>query len=195
MADNPGRTFTEGEAYALVQDNVARETAAATTRIAELETEKTGLQNRLDVLETEKAAEAQRADQAEQAFTEFKEQLEAEKAREAKRAERVAQVAEANPLLEITDERSDRIVAMDQEVFEGYLADLREVAAKAPKADDKGKDGSDPDEPDADDKKSSKGKGGVPRESAAFRGADAGATTPQGPVTALIGARRGLKSA
>lgn len=177
MAD--GRTFTEGEAYALVEDAVTRETAAAKSQITELESGKTTLQNRIDVLETEKAAEVQRADAAEKALADYKGEIEQEKAREARRAERVKQVAEASPLLEITDERSDRIVAMTEEVFEGYLADLREVASKAPKG-------------DKDDKGKPKGKSDIPRESAAFHGSSDTDTEPQKPVTTLIGARRNL---
>jgi hypothetical protein len=184
MAD---RTFTEGEHYALVSDAVSRETAAATSRISELEAENLSLKNSHDVLVTEKAAETQRADQAAQALVEFQEQIEQEKAREARRTERLAAVADAAPLLELTDDRSDRIVAMSDEVFESYVSDLREVAAKAPKPDAA--------EPDADDEKKKKAKGkGVPRESAAFSGT-ATDTQSVGTVKGLIGASRALRSA
>jgi hypothetical protein len=191
MAD---RTFTEGEHYALVDDAVKRETAAASTRITDLEAELTALKNANDVLVTEKAAETQRADQAAQTLIEFKDEIEQEKAREARRTERLAQLAEAAPLLEITDERSDRIVAMSDEVFESYVSDLREVAAKAPKDDSK-KDGIA--EPDADDEdpKKKKAKGKMPRQSAAFGGTDDTTTTSVGTVKGLIGASRALRSA
>jgi hypothetical protein len=192
MAD---RTFTEGEHYALVDDAVKRETAAATTRVTELEAELTAVKNANDVLVTEKAAETQRADQAAQALVEFQEQIEQEKAREARRTERLAQLAEAAPLLEINDERSDRIVAMSDEVFASYVADLREVAAKAPMKDDSKKDGIA--EPDADDEdaKKKKAKGKMPRQSAAFGGSDDTTTTSVGTVKGLIGASRALRSA
>lgn len=184
MAD---RTFTEGEAYALVNEAVARETAAEKARVTELEGEKTALQNRIDVLETEKAAEAQRADVAEKAFTDFKDELEAEKAREARRTERLAQVADVAPALEITDERSDRIVAMEDEAFASYLADLREVAAKAPADDNDGDEGA------ADKgKPKGKGKGAIPRESAAFRGSGDATDKTKATVRGVIGARRSL---
>lgn len=191
MAD---RTFTEGEHYALVSDAVSRETAAATSRITELEAENLSLKNSHDVLVTEKAAETQRADQAAQALVEFQERIEQEKAREARRAERVAQVAEAAPLLELTQDRSDRIVAMSDEVFESYVSDLREVAAKAPVKDDSKKDGiAEPDADDEDKKKKAKGKG-VPRESAAFSGT-ATESKDAASVRSLIGAARALRSA
>ena len=205
MAD--GRTFTEGEAYALVADNVARETAEAKERNTTLTAENTGLQNRIDVLDTEKAAETVRADLAEKAFTEFKTNLEAETAREAKRTERTAQVAEAAPGLEMTDERATRIVAMEDEIFASYLTDLREVAAKAKvKLDKNGKPVMDPKtgkammadnkmpmEPDEDDKtdgtRNKASEGDIPRESAAFGGTT---TSTKASVRGLIGAGRAM---
>jgi chromosome segregation ATPase len=184
MAD---RTFTEGEHYALVDDAIKRETAAATTRISDLEAQNTELKNATDVLETEKAAEKQRADQAVQALDDFKAQIEQEKAQEARRAERVAKVAEAAPLLDITQDRSDRIVAMSDDVFESYLSDLREVAAKAPKAEEK-----------KDEKKDAKAEKAaestIPRESAAFAGT-ADDNKGAGTVMGLLGASRALRSA
>lgn len=204
MAD--GRSFTEGEAYALVADNVARETAEAKERVTTLTAENTGLQNRIDVLDTEKAAETVRADLAEKAFTDFKTELETEKAREAKRTERTAQVAEAAPGLEMTDERATRIVAMEDEMFTSYLTDLREVAAKAkakvkidpktgkPVVDPKGPDDKMPMEPDEDDMKTDGTRnkasaGDIPRESAAFGGTT---TSTKASVRGLIGAGRAM---
>lgn len=199
MAD---RTFTEGEHYALVDDAVKRETASATARVTELEAQNTELKNAFDVLETEKAAETQRADQAAQALVEFKDQIEQEKAREARRAERVAQVAEAAPLLEITQDRSDRIVAMTDEGFENYLSDLREVAAKAKtKVVDPDNDGDD-DSNDPKDAKDGKKKpfqkaseGTIPRESAAFASGEQTDNKGAGTVMGLMGASRALRSA
>lgn len=125
-----GRSFTEGEAYALVDDNVKRETAKLTEKVEALEAAKSALETEKDVLETEKAQAIQRAEAAEQALTDYRNEAEAEKAREAKRAERKAQLAEANPHLEITEAREERIVAMDDEQFAAYLEDMREVASK-----------------------------------------------------------------
>jgi hypothetical protein len=191
MAD---RTFTEGEAYALVDDAVKRETAAAAIRISELEAT---LKTANDVLVAEKAAETKRADQAAQALIDFKDGIEQETARVALRTERVAAVAEATDLLEMTDERADRITAMDEAAFASYVSDLREVAAKAPKDDpDAAADAKGGDDKDEDDAKTKnvevKVKGKIPRESAAF-GGTASTAKPTGTVIGVIGASRALR--
>lgn len=126
-----GRTFTEGEAYALVSDGIARETAEAQATIKELKDGQTALQTRVDVLETEKAQEKQRADEAVTEFEKFKAKIASDAEELARKAERVKQVAEANPLLEMTDVRQSRIAAMDEDNFVAYLADMREVASKS----------------------------------------------------------------
>jgi chromosome segregation ATPase len=134
MADtaSTGRTFTEGEAYALVADATARETAEANAKIESLEAAQADLQTKVDVLETEKAQAVQRAEAAEQALADYKAEIDAEKAREATREERTKALSTANPHLEITQERSDRIVAMSDDAFTAYLADMSEVASKVP---------------------------------------------------------------
>jgi hypothetical protein len=190
MAD---RTFTEGEAYALVDDAVKRETAAAAIRISELEAT---LKTANDVLVAEKAAETKRADQAAQALIDFKDDIERETARVALRTERVAAVADATDLLEMTDERAERITAMDEAAFTSYLSDLREVAAKAPKEDPKNDpdakaDAKGGDDKDEDDPKA-KAKGKIPRESAAFGGSTSNAKST-GSVIGVIGAGRALR--
>jgi len=191
MAD---RTFTEGEAYALVDDAVKRETAAL--RVA-ADGREADLKSANDVLVAEVAAEVKRADQAAQELIDFKDGIEQETARVALRTERVAAVAEATDLLEMTDERADRITAMDEAAFASYVSDLREVAAKAPKddpdaaADAKG--GDDKDEDDAKTKAAeAKAKGKIPRESAAF-GGTASTAKPTGTVIGVIGASRALR--
>lgn len=178
-----GRTFTEGEAYALVNDNVARETAALNDKITGLESEKSELQTKIDVLETEKAQEKTRADEAVQELTDYKASVEAEKAAEARLVERKAQVAEANPLLDLESEeagkaRLTRIAAMSDEDFTAYLADMREVASKSTAK--------------ADDAKPTEGAGGPPRATAAFS-TDSG-EKPTGTVMALFGARHGASA-
>lgn len=200
MAD---RTFTEGEAYALVEDGVKRETAVATTRITELESENTALKNKADVLVTEKASETLRADTATQALVDFKDGIEQEKAREVLRTERVAAVADATTLLEMTDERAARIVAMDEEAFASYVTDLREIAAKSP-VEDKGKcshegkcemaDGKCAKGAKDDKKAPPFGKAAeLPRESAAFGGSIETAKAG-GSVKGVIGASRALRT-
>lgn len=188
------RTFTEGEAYALVDDGVKRETAARDTRISELESENLTLKNTNDVLVTEKASETQRADQAAQALIDYKESIEQEKARESLRGTRLAAVKEATDLLEITDERAGRIVAMSDEAFTSYVADLREVSAKQPKP-KLDKDGKPiPAEPEDDKTKAAEKAAvtGVPRESAAFGSTTESKTT--GTVKGVIGAQRALRA-
>lgn len=175
-----GRVFTEGEAYALVQDNVARETAAANEKIGTLEKAQADLQTKVDVLETEKAQETQRADQAVQELAEFKKDIEEKEAREKARAERVAKLTEANPLLEITDERSDRIAAMSDEAFDAYLADMREVASKST--------------PAKETTKPAETEGDLPRATAAFSPNPDEKSKPTGTVLGVIGARRALSA-
>jgi len=198
MAD---RTFTEGEAYALVEDAIKRETAAAASRVTELEGENLALKNANDVLVTEKAAETQRADQGAQALIDYKDGVEQEKAREALRGDRIAKVAKVASALDMNEERAGRIVAMSDEAFTSYLADLREVAAKAPPKLDKNGKPIDPDaaadaaggnDKDADDKqKASATTGVIPRQSAAFSGSTN--TKPAGTVVGVIGAQRALR--
>jgi len=172
------RTFTEGEAYALVNDAVARETASISDRATAAESSNTELQNKIDVLETEKAAEKSRADAAEQALTDYKTQVETEKAREALRSTRLAQVAEASPVLDVTDTtdegkaRAERIVAMTDEVFTGYLTDVK-AASKAPAAA--------PAVP-----------GAAPRQSAALGGEGSESSNKSATVLSVLGARRNL---
>lgn len=175
MADDNARTFTEGEAYALVADGVSRETAAAQAKIAELETANAALSTQVDTLETEKASAISRAETAEREFAAFKTELEEQAAKEAKRDERLRQVAEANPVLDLTDEaRVTRIVAFDDAGFEGYLADMRAVASQNPVT------------PPAT-------AGGPPRESAAFTPTPAAGDKPKASVSALRSAGRQLR--
>jgi hypothetical protein len=173
------RTFTEGEAYALVSDAVQRETAAV---VAEKET----LTERLTAAETERDAALARATAAEElaattktAHDEFVAGLEAQKAQEAKRTERLAKLAEVAPGLTVEAERADRIVAMSDEAFDEMVETVRETAAAKPT------EGSTP--PPA-------APTGVPRESAAFQGkspAEGDAATT-GSVMGLLGARRAM---
>lgn len=129
MAD---RTFTEGEAYALVAQAEERATAEATTSITTLTAEKTELETKLDVAETAKTAAEDRATAAEKALEDFKTEVESTKAAEAKRAERTAKVTEVAPKLELTEDRANRIVAMSDEGFTAYIEDIRVAAGETP---------------------------------------------------------------
>lgn len=174
------RTFTEGEAYALVADGIERETAAANTTIAEHEATIVTLGNEKDALEVRATAAEEKAATAEQALEDYKAEQETQKAAEGKRAERVAKVAEVAPKLEITDERSDRIVAMADEAFDQYVADLKAVApAAAPEGEPK----NDPTT-------------GVPRQSAAFKGTQpSGGDGAKASVKGIFAARNAARHA
>lgn len=182
------RTFTEGEAYALVEDAVKRETAAVQTQVATLETQVTTLGNEKDALELRAKAAEDKAAEAEKALEDFKSDVESQKAAEARWAEREKTVKEVAPKLELTDERRERITAMADADFEKYLEDIRVVAGAAPADDKVGADG----KPVAPVTEPPAG-GAPPRQSAAFGGgggpSDKGGTTP---VMGLIGARRAL---
>lgn len=187
------RTFTEGEAYALVADAVERETAAAKTEAEELRNQNVTLGNEKDALELRiKAAEDKAAD-AEKALEDYKTEVETQKASEAKRSERLGKVAEVAPTLvtqpddgddEKVTERCDRIVAMDDESFQEYLDSITAVAPQ--KASDDGTDGKAKPAPTGTP---------LPRESAAFKGKQPTGTEAKGSVKGLLDARRGLRSA
>lgn len=136
MADddkNPARTFTEREAYALVADNVQRETAALSTQVDTLTSEKAALETRVDVAEAALATEKARADKAEQDLAAFKEQTERETAQLARKDARVAKVRETAKHLKeddpfFTPERAARWAAMEDAEFDGYIAELAAVS-------------------------------------------------------------------
>lgn len=131
------RTFTENETYALVADNVARETADLTAAKATLETEKAELQTQLDVAITARDAEKARADKAETDLVAFKATLETEKANAARADERVTKVRAAATHMGdefFTAERAARWSAMDDEAFGSLVAELAAVATGAPAA-------------------------------------------------------------
>lgn len=177
MADQPtGRTFSEGEAYAIAEDAVKRETAAFQTQVDGLTSEKAALETKVDVLEVEKAGLVERAEKAEKELADFKESVERDKEIAARREVRVAKLAEIAPTLELDEARTTRILAMSDEAFEEYCGDISQVAAKAPALDKDGK----PVAPAPV----------IPKQSAAFGGSgDEG--TPQGVgVIDLFGARR-----
>lgn len=186
------RTFTEGEAYALVADGIERETAAAKVQIDELTAQNVTLGNEKDVLTQRVTAAEEGKAAAEQAFEDYKAEQERIQASEAKRSERIAKVAEVAPALvadidtdEEAQKRGDRIVAMSDEQFDEYVADL--TAAKPQTASDDGKGGKTT--PSADPTK-----GELPRESAAFKGGKPTSETDKPSVLGVIGARRAIRT-
>lgn len=173
MAD---RTFTEGEAYALVAQAEERATAEANTSITTLTAEKTELETKLDVAETAKTAAEDRATAAEKALEDYKTEVETTKAAEAKRAERTAKITEVAPKLELTEDRANRIVAMSDEGFDAYIEDIRVAAGEKVTEVDPST--------------------GVPRTSAALGGSGlpaptGGSTAPANPLAGVF-AGRGL---
>lgn len=135
MPDPVERTFTEKEAYALVADNVQRETAAAAATIEALNSEKAALQTQVDTLEAAKEAEKARADAAEKALEDHKALIETEKAQEGRKASRVAKVREVAKHLKdefFTPERAQRWAAMEDQAFEAYVAELADISAGVP---------------------------------------------------------------
>lgn len=134
MADE--KTFSEKEHLAILADRVATETANLTAERDQLVTASTELENKLDVETTAKSAAEKRAEEAEQALADYKAEVESEREAAAKRDERVAKAREVAGHL--TDDffedekRVERILAMSDEGFEGYLADLGEASKTAP---------------------------------------------------------------
>lgn len=131
--DTPVRTFTEQEAYALVADNVQRETAAAAAQVETLTSEKAALETRLEVAEAALASEKARADGAIEWHEAFVAQVEREKANAGRRDARVAKVRETAKHLKeddpfFTPERADRWAQMDDAAFEDYIAELAAVS-------------------------------------------------------------------
>ncbi len=122
------RTFSENEMLAIITDRVATETANLSESVTTLTSAKAELETKLDVALAEKAAAEKLAADKAQEFEDFKTALEAEKAAAEKKDERLTKVKAAAshlPAEFFTDEtRVARIVAMSDEQFEGYVADL-----------------------------------------------------------------------
>lgn len=200
MAD---RTFTEGEAYALVADAVERETAAAKAEATTAQGQVTTLSNEKDALTLRVTAAEEAKVAAETELAEFKAGIETEKANAAKLDIRVAKLAEIAPDLKIEGERKDRVLAMADEAFTAYVADLRQVAAMGPHAFKA--EGDDPAECAVCGKgkadgmhkvAAQKASAELPRQSAAFSGSTpgAGSSTTDNPVKGLFAARAAAMS-
>lgn len=141
------KVFDQEQLEVLTASAVEKETAALVAEKAELtarvdeltvasETlaaEKASLQDRIDVLEAEKAAAEKAATDAQAAFDAYK-NAEAEKAAaEVRKSERLAAVkAAATNVAEdyFTEERVARWAEMSQESFDVLVADISEAAAK-----------------------------------------------------------------
>jgi hypothetical protein len=127
----PVRTFTENEAYALVADNVQRETAAAKATIETLTSEKAALETKLELADAALATEKARADGAIEWHNAVLEAQTREAAQLARKDERVAKVKEVAPHLKdefFTTERAERWARQDDEAFEAYVKELAELS-------------------------------------------------------------------
>jgi chromosome segregation ATPase len=133
MAD---KTYTEEEHLAVLEARVNRETTDLTAERDQLTSEKAELESKLDVETAAKVAAEQKATAAEQALTDFRTEIADREAAAAKKDERLKQVREAAKHLDdkfFEDEkRIERIVAMSDDNFEGYVNDLASTATVAP---------------------------------------------------------------
>jgi chromosome segregation ATPase len=132
MADE--KTFSESEHIAILADRVSKETSDLTVQLDQLTKDKTELENKLDVAESAKTAAEQKAETAEKALTDYKASVEEQREAAARKDDRIKQVRESAEHLDdafFDDEaRVARIVAMKDEDFQGYLADIKATAAK-----------------------------------------------------------------
>jgi chromosome segregation ATPase len=126
------KTFTVDEHTAILADRVATETAALTTELETVKASEAELQTKLDVAESARVAAEQAAEQAKTELEEFKTQLEADREAASRKDERLGKVKEVAAHLGedffADEKRVERIVAMDQEAFDGYVEDLKATA-------------------------------------------------------------------
>lgn len=135
MADNE-KTYSEKEHIAILSDRVTTETASLTAERDQLVTDKSELENKLDVAESAKTAAEQRAEKAEKDLEDFKAETEEREQAAARKDERLKKVRESASHLGddfFEDEaRVNRIVAMKDDEFEGYLGDIATTSKGAP---------------------------------------------------------------
>lgn len=130
--DTTLRTLTDVEHNAILAATVAKETASLTESIESLKAEKAALEAKLDVAEAAKAAVDAEKTAADKALVDFKAELAAQAEVAAKTVSRMAEVAAAAPQMTpeaLADEsRITRVVAMSDEDFGAYVADLKAVS-------------------------------------------------------------------
>lgn len=128
MADDTKGTYTHDEHIAILSDRVQRETATLTAERDDLSVTVEELESKLDVSESAKVAAETRAAEAEKALEDHKAEVAEREEAAARKDGRLAKVREvASHLGEefLADEkRVARIVAMSEDSFEGYVADL-----------------------------------------------------------------------
>lgn len=133
MADE--KTFSETEHIAILSDRVATETSALTAERDQLVSAKTELETKLDVAESARVAAEKKAEESDKALTDFKAEIETQREAAARKDDRLKLVREGAKHLDATffedEARVARIVAMKDEDFQGYLADLTATAVPA----------------------------------------------------------------
>lgn len=136
MAGENDKKFSEEEMALLLADRVSKETADLTTERDALKVERDELASKLDVETAAKVAAEQKATDVQAEFDKFKADLEDLREAAERKDERLDKVKEVAAHLGedfLKDEkRVERIVAMSDELFEGYVADLKAAAPAAP---------------------------------------------------------------
>lgn len=125
---NNDRTFSEAEHQALLQGAVEREVAAA---VKDRDDSISELEQRIDVLEAEKASAVQAKEELQGEFDSYKADVERAKEIEARKAERVERVKAAAIHLPddyFTHERSQRWAEMADEQFTALVEDFEAAA-------------------------------------------------------------------
>lgn len=135
MADSE-KTYSEKEHIAILSDRVTTETASLTAERDQLATDKGELENKLDVSESAKTAAEQRAEKAEKDLEDFKAEVDEDREKASRKDDRLKKVRESAKHLGddfFDDEnRVNRIVAMKDDEFEGYLGDIAATSTGAP---------------------------------------------------------------
>jgi actin-related protein len=135
MADSD-KTYSESEHIAILADRVSTETASLTAERDQLATEKSDLQTQLDVAESAKTAAELRAEKAEKDLEDFKAEIQEREAAAVRKDERLTKVRESAKHLGEDffkdEDRVNRIVAMKDEEFAGYLGDIAATSTGAP---------------------------------------------------------------
>lgn len=135
MADSD-KTYSEAEHIAILADRVSTETASLTAERDQLATDKGELATKLDVSESAKTAAEQRAEKAEKDLEDFKAEIQEREAAAARKDERLTKVRESAKHLGEDffkdEDRVNRIVAMKDEEFAGYLGDIAATSTGAP---------------------------------------------------------------
>ena len=128
MADDTKGTYTHDEHIAILSDRVTRETATLTAERDDLSATVEELESKLDVTESAKVAAETRATEAEKALEDFKTEVTEREEAASRKDGRLAKVREVAAHLGddffADEKRVARIVAMSEDAFEGYVADL-----------------------------------------------------------------------